>query len=62
MTLTAEADSLPTDGKELLYGYGFVDAIRAEAMICQLTPELIHQDIFDSCGNQTLQKWTCRNL
>ena len=23
------------------------DAIRAEAMICQFTPELIHQDIFD---------------
>ena len=30
------------------------DAIRAEAMICQFTPELIHQDTFDFHGNQIL--------
>ena len=30
------------------------DAIRAEAMICQITPELIHQDICDFYGNQML--------
>ena len=30
------------------------DAIRAEATICQFTPELIHQDFFDFCENQML--------
>ena len=30
------------------------DASRAEAMICQFTPEFIHQDIFGFCGNQML--------
>ena len=30
------------------------NAIRAEATICQFTPELIHQDFFDFCGNQML--------
>ena len=30
------------------------DAIRAKAMICQFTPELIHLDTFDFCGNQML--------
>ena len=28
------------------------DANPAEAMICQITPELIHLDIFDFYGNQ----------
>ena len=30
------------------------DDIRATAMICQFTPELIHLDIFDFRGNQVL--------
>ena len=30
------------------------DAIEAEAIICQFTSELIHQDVFDICGNQML--------
>ena len=42
--LTAEADSLPTDEKELLDDYGLVDVIRAGAMTCQSTQELMHKN------------------
>ena len=49
--LTAEAASLPTNTKELFDDRDWWDAIEAERMICQFTPELIPQDMSASHGN-----------
>ena len=51
MILTAEADNKPTNAKELLDDCG---VIRAEAMTCQSTQEVIPQDMFGFYGNQMM--------
>ena len=47
--LTAEVGSLPTDAGSCIVAVAQWDAI------CQLTPELIHQVMFDFYGNQMLK-------
>ena len=53
--LTAQADSLPTDARKLLSTtMAQWDVIRAEAMTCQSTQELILQGMFAFNGNQMM--------
>ena len=55
--MTAEADSLTTDAKQLLEDCAWWDATqKKDAILCQSTQELTPQDMFDSCGNQMKRK------
>ena len=57
--MTAEADSLTTDTKQLLEDCGLVGCqTKKEAIVCQSMHELTPQDMLDSCGNQLKKKTT----
>ena len=55
--MTAEADSLTTDTKQLLEDCGLVGCHpKTRQLSCQSMHELTQQDMLDSCGNQLKKK------